>query len=139
MRRRKLLADTLQVPSDALVGDLLGPNDELIASAEEMEITLPAELVADLYLFDTLPRPIRWALHQAIRVWKAQQFADFFQPYWGDRLRMAEAIHHALLAIAEEQHREQMEFAAIHRKRWGYPLPHVAARATVQTYGPRQI
>lgn len=132
-----MLAEQAAVPEWLHAGDVLAPTGELLASAEDVAITLPPELVEDLAQFDRLPRPLRWALQEAVLCWRAEPFVQLLKPLAHDFLGTANAIVLALREITAEENLDLRAFAAQYRRRYGTQLPHVAAAATVQRYGRR--
>jgi hypothetical protein len=127
------------VLEEIVAGDVLGPDGEVLATAEDMRITLDADLLSDLERFDELPRPLRWVLHETIIVWRAEPFTVALAPLLanGDRLASIELTVQAMRMLWHEEMVEQREFGAQHRLKHGYRLPHLAARATIQRYGQR--
>jgi len=132
-RRRRILADRAQVEQFERVP--LVPN--YAPQVGIFDSVLPLELLIDLARFDQLPKALRRALHETIVVWRAQPFAEVFEKKsikGDDRRRMIRA---SLRVLMLEELREQYEYGVAYLKRWGEPLPHLAAKATIQRYGAR--
>jgi hypothetical protein len=144
IRRRRMLQEIDKLmaqhydpdAADLLYGDIIDPYGEVLLNAHHQGLAIPAELAFRMEMFDELPQVIRWRLHENITVLTEEPFVRFLQGK-NTPLERNRAVHEALVAIAEEEWRNQRMFSAIHKLRYGYPLPHIAARATIQRYGKR--
>jgi hypothetical protein len=80
---------------------------------------------ASWHVFDALPRQVRVALWAAPLPINPVQVRDLVRAY---------GVDDALSALADAIRSEVDTYAADHARRHGSPLPHVAARASLQGY-----
>ena len=88
-----------------------------------------ADLAAEMQAYDTLPAPVRQLLAAAHGKWSALQVQKLVQ--------QAPLLSNnpSRFVVDHLQHSERVEiagFSKLHERQHGYPLPHLAAGASIQ-------
>jgi hypothetical protein len=88
-----------------------------------------ADLAAEMRAYDTLPAPVRQLLAAAHGKWSALQVQRLVQQaqFLSNNPSRFVADH-----LGHSEHVEIAGFSQLHVQQHGYPLPHLAAAASIQ-------
>ena len=89
----------------------------------------------DLVAFDSLPGPIRRQLDENNLKLSSATVLAYFQSI-ERQVGSLRALDVTLRKMRELEANEILVFSGEHKASFGYPLPHVAAQATILRYGP---
>lgn len=117
---------------------VLAENASGIVIVDQDETPPDPVIALEMAAFDRLPHELRQAFTEAYVQWEPIQWEEQFETLRRDnRMSNREAVAY-MLSEMRRNDRQTLQFLADGtRKLYGYTLPHVAARASLQDYGPR--